>query len=334
MQVEDVARIGFTPRRTAQEKRHRAVSGGMLRQIVVNAKGMTALVHEVLRHGDARVRRKVLQGSAVRRRRSDDDGIFHRAGVLERLDDACNRRRFLADGNVDADAVLPLLVEDRIDGNRRLARAAVADDELALAAADRHEAVDRLETCLQRLMDGLSVRDARSGELDGAMLCRLNGALAVDRTPKSVDDATDHVLANRHLHDLLRALDRRTFFDFRVATQDNGADVVLIEVQGKTVYIIAEIEQLACHGFREAVDMGDAVTDLDNSADIINVQIDVVVLDLVFDDGCYFFRIHFHLMLSPQFLTCSPVSRRAVLQVCPVRCRRCACRRSERSHRR
>ena len=333
MQIEDVARIGFASRRTAQEERHRAVRSGVLRQIVIDAERMAALVHEVLRHGDARIRREILQRSAVRRRCRDDDGILHRARVFERLDDARDRGRLLANGDIDADAVLPLLVQDRIDGDRRLARAAVADNQLALAATDRHEAVDRLEPRLQRLMDGLPVRNARRGELDGAMLRSLDRTLAVDRTPESVDDAADHVLADRHLHDLLRALDRRTFLDFRVAAQDNGANVVLIEVQGKTVYIIAEIEQLACHGFREAVDMGDAVTDLDNSADIIDIQIDIVVLDLVFDDGCYFFQIHFHVMLSPQFLTCSPVSQRAVPQGVPVRCHRCACRRSGRSHR-
>ena len=42
------------------------------------------------------------------------------------------------------------------------------------------------------------------------------------------------------------------------------------------------------------MDMRDAVTDFDNRANIIHIEINVIVLDLVFDDGCYFFRIHFH----------------------------------------
>ena len=50
------------------------------------------------------------------------------------------------------------------------------------------------------------------------------------------------------------------------------------------------------------MDMGDAVADFDNRANIIHIQIYIVVLDLVFDDCGYFFRIHFHISLSPQFL--------------------------------
>ena len=40
--------------------------------------------------------------------------------------------------------------------------------------------------------------------------------------------------------------------------------------------------------------MCDAVTDFDNGTDIIDIQIYIVILDLILDDGRYFFRIHFH----------------------------------------
>jgi hypothetical protein len=43
----------------------------------------------------------------------------------------------LADRDVDRDDVVVLVVDDRVDRDRRLARLAVADDQLALAAADR-----------------------------------------------------------------------------------------------------------------------------------------------------------------------------------------------------
>ena len=42
------------------------------------------------------------------------------------------------------------------------------------------------------------------------------------------------------------------------------------------------------------MDMSDAVADLDNCSNIIHIKVYVIVLNLVFDDGCYFFRIHFH----------------------------------------
>ena len=56
--------------------------------------------------------------------------------------------------------VLALLVDDRVDGDGGLAGLAVADDELALAAADGDHRVDGLDAGLQRLLDRLALDDA------------------------------------------------------------------------------------------------------------------------------------------------------------------------------
>ena len=82
------------------------------------------------------------------------------------LHDRRDGRRLLADRDVDADDALALLVDDRVDGDGGLAGAAVADDQLALAAADRDHRVDRLDARLQRLLHRLADDDARRLALD------------------------------------------------------------------------------------------------------------------------------------------------------------------------
>src|ERR1700754_2698248 len=57
----------------------------------------------------------------------------------------------LPDRDVDRDDARVLVVDDRVERDRRLAGLAVADDQLALAAADRDHRVDRLEAGLHRL---------------------------------------------------------------------------------------------------------------------------------------------------------------------------------------
>src|SRR5690606_23210229 len=97
----------------------------------------------------------------------DDRRVLQRAGVLEGAADRRDRRALLTDGDVDAAdllrrvARLPvrLLVDDRVDRDRRLAGLAVADDQLTLAAADRDHRVDRLDAGLQRLVDRLAGHD-------------------------------------------------------------------------------------------------------------------------------------------------------------------------------
>ena len=81
--------------------------------------------------------------------------------AAEDVDQRRRRRFLLGDRHVDADDARPLLVDDRVDGDGGLAGLAVADDQLALAAADRGHGVDGLDAGLQRLVDRLPPGDAR-----------------------------------------------------------------------------------------------------------------------------------------------------------------------------
>ena len=62
------------------------------------------------------------------------------------------RGSLLANCDVDADHVLVLLVDDGIDSNSGLAGLAVANDEFALATADRNHGVNSDDTGLHRLL--------------------------------------------------------------------------------------------------------------------------------------------------------------------------------------
>src|SRR2546428_9572318 len=113
----------------------------------------------------------------------------------------------MAYGDVEAVPPLPFLIDDRVHADGRFARAAVADDELALAASDGDHRVDGLEACLERLLDRAPVDDARRITLERPELRRRNWALAVDGLPEGVDDTPGQGLARRHLGDALGARD-------------------------------------------------------------------------------------------------------------------------------
>ena len=159
MQVEDVTGVGLAARRAAQQQRDGAVGVGLLGQVVEDDEDVLALVHPVLADGRAGVGREVLEAGRVRRRGGDDGRVLQRAGLLEAADELGDRRALLADRDVDAlDLLLRVagrpvvaLVDDRVDRDRGLAGLAVADDQLALAAADGGHGVDGLDAGLQRL---------------------------------------------------------------------------------------------------------------------------------------------------------------------------------------
>ena len=148
MQIEHVAGIGFATRRSAQEQRDLPVGPGVLAQVVVDDERVLALPHEELAHGAAGERGQVPQRRGVLSRYGDDDGVLHRAFLLEDVDDLGDRRRLLADRHVDTGQVAATLVDDRVQRHGRLASLAVANDQLALPAPDRNHGVDRLDACL------------------------------------------------------------------------------------------------------------------------------------------------------------------------------------------
>ncbi len=159
MQVEHVARVGFAARRAAQQQRHLAVGDGLLGKVVVDDHGVHAVVAEELAHRGAGVGREVLQRRRLRSGCGNHDRVLHRAVLFELADDLRHGRALLADGDVDAVELLALvgagvdflLVDEGVDRDGGLAGLAVADDQLALAAADGDERVDRLEAGLHGL---------------------------------------------------------------------------------------------------------------------------------------------------------------------------------------
>ena len=294
VQIEDVARIRFTPRRSSQQQRHGTVGDRVLGQIVVDDQHVLALVHEVLAHRAACVRGDVLDRRNVGSRRRNNDRLLHNAFVFECLDQLCHGGLLLPDGNIDTDDVRIFLVEDGVDRDRGLTGLTVADDQLALPAADRDHAVDSLKTCLQRLLDGLSLQNARRRIFDRSGLFRLDRALAVDRLSECIDNASDERIADRHFNNGAGRLDDVSLFDTFVGSQNNAAHVVLFQVHGHAVDPVRELQQFTGHAVVQSIDAGDAVTDLDDGPEIRYFHPVFVLLDLLTDHSTDFFRPDVH----------------------------------------
>ncbi len=297
MQVEDVARIGLAARRTAQQQRHLAIGHGLLGQVVIGDHGVHAVVAEVLAHGAAGERRDVLERSRIGGGRRDHDRVGHRAALFERADELRDGRALLADRHVDAvelvllvaRVVRRLLVEEGVKQDGGLAGLAIADDQLALAAADRDQRVDGLEAGRHRLVHRLARNDAGRLDVDAATLGGLDRALAVDRVAEAVDHAAEQALADRNVHDRAGAADGVAFLDVAVGAEDHDTDIVGLEVQRHAAHAAGELDHFAGLALVEAVDAGDAVTDGKNRTDFGDFRLVAEVLDLVLED-CGNFR--------------------------------------------
>src|ERR1700716_675698 len=253
---------------------------------------MHAVVAEIFPHGAAGERRQVLHRRGVGGGGGDYDRIVERALLLQHLDELGDGRALLADGDIDAieldglvaRGVERLLVEDGVERDRGLAGLAVADDQFALAAADRDQGVDRLQAGCHRLVDRFARNDAGRLDVDAHPLVGLDRALAVDRIAERVDDAAEQALADRGIDDGAGALDGLAFLDLAVGAEDHDADVVGLEVQRHAAGAVLELDHLAGLDVVEAVDAGDAVADGQHLSDFGNLGLLAEILDLVFQD--------------------------------------------------
>ena len=224
-----------------------------------------------------------MNGRRVGRAGDDDDRVVHGAVLGEGGHRVGDRGLLEPDGDVDALHAEAALVDDRVDGDRGLAGLAVADDQLALAPADRRHRVDGLDAGLERLVHRLAADDAGRLDLHAAVLHVGERALAVHRDAEGVDDAAEQAVADGHREDLGGGLHGGALADGAAVAEDHGADRLLVEVQGQAADAAFELEQLVHAHAGQAGDGGDAVAHLDHAADLGGLHVGREALEVLLE---------------------------------------------------
>ena len=288
VRVKHVARVGLAAWRPPHQQRELAIGRSLLREIVVDDQRVLAVVHEVLGHRRARVGGDVLQRSGGAGPGDDHRRVIHRTVLAERVDGDGHRRVLLAHGDVEALHAAVLLVDDRVDADRRLARLAVANDQLALAAADRRHSVDGLDARLHWLANRRPLGHAGGERLHRAAEIGDHRPLAVERVAERIEHAADHRVTHRYGEQPAGALHLVPLSDLQVVAENDHADRVLFEIERQADDPAGELDHFACHHAREAPDAGDAVAHLKHAADLPDVDARLVADDFLAKNGCDF----------------------------------------------
>ena len=207
--------------------------------------------------------------------------------LLEVLDKGGNGRSLLADGHVDtvnglACLVETLLIDDCVDGDGCLTSLTVADDKLTLSATDRNHRVDRLQSGLQRFLNGLAVDNARSLAVERHLesTCHVNLALAVDGLSERIDDTSEHIVVDTDRSDALGTLYDHALLDALGRTQKHTTHVVLLKVHHDSHSAVLELEKLVGLGVAESVDTGHTIAHLKHSTHLVKLLAVVDALQL------------------------------------------------------
>ena len=149
----------------------------------------------------------------------------------------------MADRAVDAENVLPALIQDGVDRDGRLSRLAIAENQLALTTSDRNERIDGLQSSLQGHDYGCAIHDGRGRTLDRQALVSGNRALAVERLAQWVDHPPQQTVSDRDVHDSPGAFDFVARVQILILAEQDHADFVLVHVEGDAQQTAAESHQ-------------------------------------------------------------------------------------------
>ena len=162
----------------------------------------------------------------------------------------------------------------------------VADYQLALAAADGNHRVDGLDASLYGRVHRLAHDHVGRNTLYRPVLAALDGPLAVDRLAKRIDHAAHEGIADGHRYDAPGAAHQVAFADVAVVAHDDNADRVFLKIEDDTQRPIWEFHDFAGGGISQTNHSRDAVTDLDNGADVYNVLRGLKAFDLLANQVC------------------------------------------------
>ena len=328
VEIENVAGIGFATGRTLQDQRHLAIGDRMFREIIVNDERVHSIIHEPLAHGGTGKGREILVRGGVGCRRGDDRRVRHGAVGFEDGERAGDVRVLLADGDVDAikrPEILQLsflagpvqfrLADDGIERDRGFAGGAIADDELALPAADRNHRVDGHDARLHRLIHTPALDHAGRDFFQGIGGFRFDRAFPIQRLADRIHDPAEERFADGDLEQFTGGADLIAFHHPRGIAENDGADFRLLEVERETENTAGEFDHLVQHDVAQAFDSGHAVAGIADDADVALAGRGFQAGDLRFD--VFKNGAHIKWILKLLLEALEPIAHAAVPHIAP-----------------
>jgi len=136
------------------------------------------------------------------------------------------------------------LVKHGVKSDGSLSGLTITDDQLTLTTTDRNHGIDRFETCLDRLVDGLSGKDTRGFDFSSSPLLRLDWSLAIDGVTEGINDTSEQFRSDWDVDNLSGTLDGLSLLDETIRTEQHNTDLASFQVQAHSLDTGGELNEL------------------------------------------------------------------------------------------
>ncbi|CAB4586637.1 unannotated protein [freshwater metagenome] len=118
-------------------------------------------------------------------------------------------------------------------------------------------------------MNRLTRHNTGSLELEGATSLSLDGTESVDGVSERVNNATEVTFTDSNGENLTRAGNFLSGFDSGELSENNGSDLVLVEVEGEAQSPVGELDEFVGHHAGESVNVCNSVTSVNDVANFL-----------------------------------------------------------------
>ena len=222
--------------RALQQQRQCPVCHGMLGQVVIYYEHILAVCHEEFAHGCCGIGCDILQRRGIRSCCGNNDGIFHRPVLSQRLRKLSHTSRLLSYGTVDTDYALSLLVKDRIYSHRRFSCLAVTDYQLSLSPSDGEHGIYGEYSRLHGFVHRLPVNDTRCRTLYFLITHSRDHSQTVYGLPKGIYNSSQEVRSRRYSRGHLGPSDQTSFGYVIILSEKNYTYLIMPELLNHALY--------------------------------------------------------------------------------------------------
>ncbi|SUH18902.1 Uncharacterised protein [Salmonella enterica subsp. enterica] len=165
----------------------------------------------------------------------------------------------------------------------------VTDDQFTLTTTDWDHGVNGFITGLHRLIDRLTIDNARRNGFNGREAVIINRTFTVDWRTQGVYHTSQQAAANRNFQDTTRTFNLHAFGKVSVWTHDYRTHGVALQVQCDSVTVTRQGDHFTLHTIGQAVNADNTVTDRNNSTFVVSfahhIELSNALLDQFADFG-------------------------------------------------
>ena len=276
---------------------------------------MPPAIPEILSDRSSGKRSIITHRRRIRRTCRQHDRIFQRSPGAQHIHQSSHRSRFLSDSHIDAInrltvPVIIQLIQNRIDGNRRLSGLAVTDNQLPLPASDRHHRVDRLDPRLQRLFHRLAINHPRRFSFQRQRhQIALNRACPVDRFTQRIDNTPQQSFAHIDRSNVPRPLCGEILPHPVGRVQQHHSHMIFFQVHRHSPHAVLKLDQLAGSHIIQSENIRHSVAHFQHRTDFLQLSLHINIFQLLLKYIRYFtcFNHNFYLLIR--------VSNQAILKI-------------------